>query len=107
MDGTTKHFRISLYFVGTKYTHKTTYFCDYQDKAVTSLLNIARSKAISFMHIHESVNKCDQMSNMHLFESKTQGTQDRMMKNNQSYITLKNAQVFSQHFDKVLKSSAQ
>ena len=80
VDGITKHFRINLYFVGTKYTHKTTYFCDYQDKAVTSLLNIARSKAISFMHIHESVNKCDQMSNMHLFESKTQGTQDRMMK---------------------------
>ena len=74
VDGINKPFFINMYFVGTRYTHKTTYFCDYQVKAVTALLNLARHDALVYVRALGTEIGYNEMCKIHRFESKTQGS---------------------------------
>ena len=106
VKGIEQPFHINMYFVGTKYTHSTTFFCNYQVKAVTVLLNIARCNATALLKQHGEEKEYGQMCDLYPFEAQTPGTQEPLMKIGKWSLSLFNARTFAQEFDKALRATA-
>ena len=105
--GVSQTCHVNMYFIGTKYSSKNSFFTHKQLRAITLLLNTARSNLINNLSgasgngAFDSVD-LDALLSMPFFESKTGGTQDRLMKNKKFVMTSTQAKSFCNYIDRAL-----
>ena len=108
IPGISQKCHINLYFIGTKYSSKSSYFTDIAVKAITLLLNTARNSLLREaveLRDNGSLDNVDAESlfMMPPFESKTGGNQDLFMKNKKFIMSQKQAYSFANKVDNSLK----
>ena len=107
IPGVSQKCHINMYFIGTKYSSKNSYFTDVSVRAITLLLNTARNTLLNFAvdarrrGCFDSID-IESFSMMPSFESKTGGNQDQLMKNKKFVMTSRQATSFAAQIDQSL-----